>query len=281
MCLLLAGGCSLVRVGYSHFDSVAAWMANDYFDLNADQRDAFAQRFERLHAWHRYEQLPDYVQFLTDARNRAQRGLQADDLLWLVDGVKSRYRLIAARAAPDAADLLATLTPSQIESFRREIDKANQKFLREYRTNGSVAERRQAQRSTTLSQLRDWVGSLSDAQEQRISTLLLQVPLTDKLRHEDHLRRQHELLVLLELRTGDRRMYTQRVRDWLVQWEAGRSPELARGLDESWRKRAVFYAAVDRLLTVEQRSHLTHRLQDFIDDFRQLAERKPAAAKTD
>ena len=37
--LLLSSGCSMIRVGYGHFDSVAAWMVHDYFDLNADQRD--------------------------------------------------------------------------------------------------------------------------------------------------------------------------------------------------------------------------------------------------
>ena len=59
LCLLLAGGCSMVRVGYGHLDTVAAWMAHDYFDLDAEQRDAFNQRFDRLHAWHRGEQLPE------------------------------------------------------------------------------------------------------------------------------------------------------------------------------------------------------------------------------
>jgi len=95
------------------------------------------------------------------------------------------------------------------------------------------------------------------------------------------LRRQREFLALLDTRTGDRAAFAQRLREWLVHWERGRSPELARAFDESWRKRAEFYAAVDRLLTADQRTHLTHRLQDFIDDFRQLAERKPTVAKAD
>jgi hypothetical protein len=73
----------------------------------------------------------------------------------------------------------------------------------------------------------------------------------------------------------------RRVSDWLVHWERGRSPELTRGFDESWKRRAEFYAAVDKMLTTEQRAHLTHRLQDFIDDFRQLSARTAAAAQTD
>lgn len=279
LCLLLAGGCSMVRVGYGHFDSVAAWMVHDYFDLNRDQRDQFAQRFERLHTWHRQTQLPEYAQFLADMQLRAKRGLRENDMLWLVDGFKQRYARIAARGAADAADLLATLTPEQIETFRQQVDKDNRKFMREHRVNDSEAERRKVMQQRTLSQLRDWVGPLSDAQQARAITLLQTLPLVDKLRHEDRLRRQREFLALLELRSGDRGTFAQRLRDWLEHWEAGRSAEQTRLFDASWKKRAEFYAAMDRLLTPTQRNHLVHRLQDYIDDFRELSKARSAVAQ--
>ncbi len=278
LCMLLASGCSVVRVGYGHLDSVAAWMAHDYFDLNAEQRDAFSQRFDRLHAWHRSEQLPDYARFLEDVQLRARRGFIAADALWIVDGLRQRYARIATHGAADTADLLATLSPEQIETFKQQLDKNNRKFLREQRSEDSTAVRRKAYEHRTLSQLRDWVGSLSNTQEERVITLLQAVPLTDKLRHEDRLRRQHEFMTLLELRRGDRKIFSQRLRDWLVHWETGRNPELARAFDASWQKRAEFYAAVSRLLTTEQSNHLVHRLQDHIDDFRDLAARSKAAA---
>ena len=278
LCLLCAGGCSMVRVGYGHVDSVAAWMAHDYFDLNAEQRDAFAQRFERLHAWHRREQLPEYARFLEDVQQRARRGLAAADVLWVIDGFRQRYAKITVHGAADAADLLATLSPEQIGVFRQQIDKNNRKFLREHRSEGSEADRRKVVERRMLSQLRDWVGSLSAAQEARIITLLQTAPLTDKLRHEDRLRLQREFLASLELRRGDRKIFTQRLSDLLIHREHGRSPEAARAFDESWRKRAEFYEAVDRLLTAEQRKHLLHRLQDYIDDFREFAARRPVAA---
>lgn len=279
--LLLVSGCSMVRVGYGQLDTLAGWMAHDYFDLEPAQRDAFTRRFERLHGWHRHEQLPEYTRFLTEAKTRAQRGIAAGDLLWLVDGMKSRYAVIAARATPDAAELLAGLSPAQIDHLRREFERMNQKFLKENRTLEPLAARRQHQQRKSLTQIRDWVGSLSDAQEARVIALLQQVPLTDALRHEDRQRRQREFLALLETRAGDRAAFTQRVRDWLVNWERNRPPELARSFDESWKLRAEFYAAVDKMLTAEQRTHLTHRLQDYIDDFRYLTAQKTAAVRND
>ena len=93
--------------------------------------------------------------------------------------------------------------------------------------------------------------------------------------------RQREFLALLETRKTDRNGFTKRVREWLLNWERNRPPELARSLEESWKKRAEFYAAVDKMLTTEQRSHLSHRLQDYIDDFRYLAAQKTAVARND
>ncbi len=280
LCLLLSSGCSMVRTGYGHVDSVAAWMVHDYFDLNADQRDLFAQRFERLHSWHRQTQLPEYAQFLTAIQTRARRGLREGDMLWLVDGLKQRYARIAVHSAADAADLLATLTPEQIETFRQQMDKANRKFMREHRINDSETERRKVVRERTLSQLRDWVGPLSDAQQAKIGAMLQTMPLVDKLRHEDRLRRQREFLALLEIRSSERRIFAQRLRDWLENWEAGRSPEQTRQFDESWKKRAELYAAVDQMLTATQRTHLTSKLQDYIDDFRELSKAKPGVVQS-
>lgn len=280
LCLLLVSGCSMVRVGYNQLDNVAAWMAHDYFDLESAQRDQFAQRFEKLHAWHRHEELPEYARFLGDIRQRAAKGLRADDMLWVVDGFRQRYARIAARSAADAADLLATLTDAQVEHVRKQLDKDNAKFVKEHRSDENEATRRRAADRRALSQLRDWVGSLSDAQEERIRALLRDVPLVDQLRHQDRLRRQREFLDLLKLRRGERKAFAQKIGDWLQHWEAGREPAQARAFENSWRKRAEFYAAVDRMLTAEQRSHLLHRLQDFIDDFRQLAERPGAPAQT-
>ncbi len=270
--LMLLGGCSMIRVGYGQLDTVAGWMAQDYFELEPAQRDVFNNRFQRLHQWHRREQLPEYARFFGEVRDRAQKGMRGEDVQWLVDGIKARFATIAARAAPDAVELLADLTPAQIEALRKRLDTNNRKFIREHRLDQPNAARKLAQQRRLLSQIKDWVGPLSSEQETRIIALIQPLPLNESLRHEDRLRRQKEFLALLEQR-GNREIFAPRMRDWLINWESGRSPELARGMTEAWRKRAEFYAAVDKLLTPEQRNHFTGRLQDYIKDFRELAAR--------
>lgn len=270
--LLLLTGCSMVRLSYSQADTLAAWMADDYFDIDSRQKDEFLSRFERLYEWHRYEQLPEYAVFLGAAKNRLQSGLKRDDIIWFMEGLKTRYRLIASRGAGDAAEMLATLTPAQINALQRQWAKVNRKFIREYKLGETPQEQQRAQAKRMLSRIEDWAGSLSHDQEQKITALCDKLPLTDRLRHEDRLRRQREFLRLLELR-GNPGEFTPRLRHWLLNWEEGRSPEYERLYAPWLEKRVQFMIDVYGLLTPPQRAHVQHRLQGYIEDFRKLSER--------
>ena len=110
-CALSLAGCNLLYLGYSQLDSYATWYADEYFDLDLRQKQEFRTRFDRLHAWHRYEQLPDYAAFLTETKSRVERGLTRSDFLWVVGGAQERYRTIVRRSADDAAAVLMTITP--------------------------------------------------------------------------------------------------------------------------------------------------------------------------
>ena len=276
-CAYLLSGCSMLRLGYGQLDTIAAWMADDYFDLDARQRDEFVKRFERLHEWHRYEQLPDYAAFLSQARNRVQNGLTRDDGLWFVEGFRARYRAIAIRASEEAAALLLTITAPQLDTLQRQWDKDNRKYSREYRVAGSAEDIKRARVRRTLDEVKDWVGSLSYEQEQRIIGMVNALPMTEPLRYEDRLRRQREFLQLVA-EPGNPEKFAAKLRHWLIDWENGRSPEYERRFSEWLDQRVQMLVEIDRMLTPAQRTAVLHRLQDYIDDFTKLAERRGAQA---
>ncbi|MBI3919568.1 MAG: hypothetical protein HY322_21475 [Betaproteobacteria bacterium] len=123
LCAVVMAGCSLMRLGYGQLDHIAAWMADDYFDLDHQQKEEFHKRFARLHDWHRYEQLPGYAAFLREIKARVEKGLAREDVIWVTEGVRVRYRTIARRGADDAATLLLTITPQQIEALKRQWER--------------------------------------------------------------------------------------------------------------------------------------------------------------
>ncbi|HJQ63596.1 MAG TPA: DUF6279 family lipoprotein, partial [Burkholderiales bacterium] len=118
----------MIRLGYGHLDTYAAWKANEYFGLEPEQKEEFVRRFNRLHEWHRYEELPDYAVFLAQVRARLDKPLQHEDIEWVIEGARARYARIVTRASDDAAALLFTITPAQLEALKRQWGKDNQRF---------------------------------------------------------------------------------------------------------------------------------------------------------
>ena len=262
----------MVQMGYTHLDTLAAFKADEYFDLDPQQKQEFRVRFDRLHEWHRREQLPEYVAFLTETKSRVSRPPTREDVVWITEGLKARYRLIAQRAAPDAAVLLATLRPEQLAAAQKQWDDDNRRFIRERRLKAGAEERKRARTERALDEIRKWTSSLTPEQERSITVLSEKLPAISELRLQDRIRRQREFRQLLESRASSD--FAPRLTRYLVDWESGRAPEYDRILTEWWDMRQDYFVTIYKLLTPEQRAAVLRRLQDYIDDFTKLAQQR-------
>jgi hypothetical protein len=279
LALAVLAGCSTVRLGYSQLDTLAQWTADRYFDLDDAQEEAFRARFRRLHEWHRYEQLPDYADFLAQAKLRLERGLTDQDVYWFLGGLQKRYAIIVERGTDDAAALLLTVTPRQLEFVQERWKRLNQSFAKEYRISADIDEQRHATERRTIEMCREWFGSLSVAQEHMIRASVARMEMIGPLRQQDRIRRQHEFLKLMQLR-GDPPAFKEKFRHWLIHWDEGRLPEYQRAFAVSRGERIALLIALDRSLTPHQRALAAGRLQDYIDDFRALSAHPGAQATT-
>jgi hypothetical protein len=276
---LVATACSFTRFGYNQADTLAAWMADDYLDLDAQQKADFSKRFERFYAWHRTEQLPEYAQFFRAAQTRIQKGIAREDVLWFVDGLRNRVRTAGRQAAPETAAFLATLTPAQIENLQRKWEKDNRKYVKENKVNGTPDERAEVEAKKVVKTFKEWLTPLNSEQEARVLAMVRELPPIDQFRYAERLRRQKEFLALLQYRNEERAAFTTRVSAWLTQWDKGRSAEDQKRLDAWWQKRAEIFVALDKTLTQEQRTASVQRMQNYVEDFTQLA-RKGESGRT-
>ncbi len=272
--------CSFTRLAYNQADTAASWMADDYFDLNGNQKTDFQERFTRFHAWHRGEQLPDYAQFMRTARSRVQDGLTSDEVLWFVDGIRARYRTMARQAAPDAAALLATLTPSQVENMQRKWDKDNRKYVKEHKLNGTLEERQEREAKRIVKYFREWLAPLNSEQEQRVAAAVKHMPDLSRERYEERLRRQKAFLELLASRNDDPQRLQARLTEWMTSWERTRSADYQKRLDALWKQRAELFAQLESGFSTEQRNASLQRMASYAEDFTQLARRGGDAPRT-
>jgi hypothetical protein len=266
--------CSFTRLAYNQADAAAAWMADDYFDLNGAQKTQFQERFGRFHEWHRAEQLPDYAQFMRTARTRVQDGLTPDEVLWFVDGIRARYRTMARQAAPDAAVMLATLTPAQVENLQRKWEKNNRKYVKEHKLNGTLEERQEFEAKRIAKHFREWLAPLNTEQEQRVLAAVREMPDLSRERYQERLRRQQAFLELLSQRNDNPQRFQARLIEWLTAWERTRSPDYQKKLEAQWKQRAELFANLERMFTAEQRNTSMQRMASYAEDFTQLAQKR-------
>jgi signal transduction histidine kinase len=266
---LLLGGCSAIRTVYNQADHVAAWRADDYFDLTDEQKRAFRSTFSRLHAWHRSTQLKGYAGLLEAMDRRLARGPGTQDVAWAVDGVKTQSRQLVQHAFPDAAAFLATLSDPQIAAARRQFDRDNRKFAKEHGVGRPAVEQKRLRAKRDLETIEHWSGPLDAEQRARFTALSEAQPLEAASRHQDRMRRQREFVALLEQRHDTR--FPDRLREWLLDWNANRPADLDARLDEYDQAHIRMLLQVYSELRPDQQRKVQDRLRGYIDAMRDLA----------
>jgi len=272
--LLLAlawlAGCSGARLAYNNADTLVRWMADDYFALEGLQEEDFKVRLVRFHAWHRSEELPRYSVLMTSAGDTLADGLTAPKLLWAWESVIGRYRRMADYAAPDLAQVLATLTPAQFERLDRKFAESDAEYAKKY-LKGGEAEQRKRRDKRNLELMREWFGDLSDEQEAQLKASSAKLPLRYALRLQKRQRRQGEFVALLKA-YRDPAELEPRLKHWLTEWEEGATAE-SRRLSELHRELYIqMLLELDRGLTPAQRVHAATRCYEYAEIFKALAE---------
>ena len=73
--LLLLGSCNTLYLGYNNLNWLTRWRLDSYLDLTSEQDRWLNVQLAEHIAWHRKEELPQYVDFLRDIQTKARDGL--------------------------------------------------------------------------------------------------------------------------------------------------------------------------------------------------------------
>jgi hypothetical protein len=276
---LLAGlilqGCSAVRLGYGNADSLARWWIDQYLDLSPEQDALSRERLARLFAWHRKTQLPDYVALLRQGKAFAAGQPTASDALALGDNIIRRVRVLAEQATPDVADLLATLTPAQIDRMAARFAGKNADLAEEMRLAEGEAAQHKARYKRLLERAEYWLGDFSNAQENTLRRMAEAQDPGGQFWFDERLRRQRELLDLMRQVQGERpprERVIALLRDYAARFDLPADPaRLARALAMR-RASAELTVAILAMATPAQRAHARQKFDDLIHDFTELSQ---------
>jgi hypothetical protein len=272
---LLAGCGPSVKVAYNNADTLLMWQVKRYVELQPSQEQAVEAGVARLHAWHREQELPQIVALLHQARLAAVDGLNSNELYRLLGAARARYDTLAHHASADGAAVLASLTPGQREHLRRRLAEDNRRFSVEY-VDLDSSRVRQQRAKRVVATVERFYGDLRPDQRALVQAASVAMPLTyaDRLAHRERL--QRELLRLLETHANASSLQPA-LRDWLINWEAGRTPAHVERAQQMVDQSIHMLVDLDRTLTPTQRSTLIARIDGYASDFSTLVAQGPGA----
>jgi len=266
----LASGCSTLQITYENADLLLRWRLTSYLELQGAEAEQLEGGIASFLAWHRADALPQYARVADEAGERVARGISRDDLVWGYDIFLAQARESLRAAADRIAPLLDRLTPEQVARVERRFAEDNREFAQEFLA-GTPGERRKRRLQRTVERLEGWVGSLSEAQAERVRRYSERAPLVDELRDRYRRRRQAGFVSMLRAREVQRRLT-----DWAARWDSDREPAYAAASRAHLEEYFSMLLELDRMLSAEQRAKAVARFRSFAEDFTSLAGRRRA-----
>jgi hypothetical protein len=253
---------------YRHADRLVLWKIDEYVDLTADQKQFVRTRLKDLLAQHRKDALPIYERFLIQIKEQSVDGLDRQEVDWIFSTYQRLRADLFKRITADGAVILSSLTDRQIQYLESQFQRDHEKAARKLKEGRDSRLSRRA--STTLDWLKDWCGTYSKDQQQRIRELSMALPDLSAVRLGYQEYRQHEFLQFVQS-TRDPQVLSVYLETLLLFPEQSAPPDYQHEIDHMTQSVKEMVLAVDRMITMQQRTHALAKLQRLIDDIHALA----------
>lgn len=253
-------GCALTLT-YRHADWLIEWQADHYVDLTSGQRKDVRARTQQLLRQHRVEALPQYAEFFGDLKERVRRGLTQDDLEWGYVAL-DRFRLdLVNLALPHVSALVNTMTATQVRHVEQVLHREERKARESMPMSGDA--RGEARAEKALDWARKWVGPLTAWQKAQLRAGVQRLPDVDPVWLESRGQRRNELIALL--RDASKSHVEEDLRR-IVNPRGDEVSPIRLQMDREWRAGvSAVLLELDGMLTLRQRHHLIHSIEELID----------------
>ena len=195
---LVAGlaACSAIKLGYNTLGEVAYWWLDSYIDFTDAQAPLVRQDLARLHAWHRHEELPRFMQMLQRMEQLAPRDIRPEEACSFVAELRERLLAAANQAEPATVTLATGLNAEQLQHLRRKYEKNNANYTEDW-IRLPRAEQHEKRYRQFLDRAEMIYGSLGDAQREALRRDIDQSSFDPQRILAQRQRRQRDLLATL------------------------------------------------------------------------------------
>ncbi|MDO8960597.1 MAG: DUF6279 family lipoprotein [Methylophilus sp.] len=177
---------------YGNAPEVVRWWLDDYFDFTSPQKTVLDPALHRLHAWHRQQQLPEYIAILQDLKSAANKEqISSDEACQKIDRVKASMSALQLAFIPVIIEVAPLLSDQQLAYFKKKLSKRANKWKDEW-----WQESTEAQIDARFEKIEDFAekvyGNLNAAQRTLIRKKLEDSHTQPSIAYDEMLRRNED-----------------------------------------------------------------------------------------
>lgn len=265
--------CSAIKLGYSAVDDMAYFWLDGYLAFGDEQGPRVREELQRLHAWHRTQELPRVAELLGRMEQLAPQAITPAQVCAFVPELQARLMAIADQAEPAVVRTALTLTPRQLRHLQRKSNENNRKWREEWIeiTAGELKAKRFKQAVDRLEMV---YGTLDEAQRAALSAGLERSVFDPQRTLVERQRRQADLQQILQRLAGSQTPVPEArtaLRGYLER--SLRAPDAAyRAYQQAQQDEGCrLIAAVHAAASPAQREQAARRLRAYQRDLRELS----------
>ena len=258
--------CSSTKLAYNYADFFVLNWFESYIDLNESQRSDFKKRVEIFFVWHRKSELPKVILFLEDIKFRYKGGLKKEDISWISDQSKTFLGRILNHIDEDLAAILLTISDSQVlQAKEAMLEKEDDWLIKQSKMTSDELHFHVLKRLYEF--LEDWMGNLEAHQKKQIAAWIKTDPnwILIKLRNREKF--QNDLIDILK--------YKHSLKDNIYSWirypSSRWTQEYKKNIKDKKREWEEITFKIDSNSLPRQRKHFIIKLDELIEDFRDIA----------
>jgi len=270
--VLVSSGCS-VKLAYNSLDRLTRWWANDYINMDDQQRAYFDAAMDELLYWHRTDQLPLYAGFLDAVEVSLSDGTDEQELQSMINTMLGWGDEIQDKGVPIATELLASLSDEQVALLSRRLEESNMEW-EEPEAGKTLEEARAGWAKEFMDRFSRLSGRLNGEQRAYVNAQSVRYIPEMELWADYRRRWQADLLALLKQR-DDLDFFGRGFARLAEQREAYYGDELTAVFDSNIELNLELSVWLINNLTSRQQKRFLQRLDDLARDFRELANVAP------
>ncbi|HYF18940.1 MAG TPA: DUF6279 family lipoprotein [Ramlibacter sp.] len=202
--LVALAGCSALRLGYSTLPDVAFWWLDGYLDFDDAQEQRVREDITRVHAWHRANELPQWIQLLGRIEQLAAADTTPERVCAFEPDLRRRWLAVREQLEPVIVANASTLGPAQMQQLQRKYARNVREFERDW-LRVSPAEQLDKRVKQAQERMETMYGTLTDGQRAALRQQLERTPYQAERILQERRRRQQDVMAVL------RRLSTEQV----------------------------------------------------------------------